>query len=301
MDTQTASVSQLQKLIAQAVREGRGSDVFQVTDPRALDLELTTTGVDEYLQGLGDDPFRSLSADGLRVPLFANSPTTRYLFQAVTIPVARGQRIRILGRRQIATLAVVQPPPGGESTAGPRVIELPITTPGFRLQNGNISWHLMRLRPGTGKAPRRFTDADSFIFRRAETGSALVYEAATFPAGHVNPFGRPDFYTSLTAYTPPNAGRPYGEPLLPAWHGIRNPWTSPHSAHWQALEVNGPCTVIDYISVLQTPNGGGTNVNQPTNTNNLERLGPPEEQFLAAWPGQVSIFRVGSAIRYQVL
>jgi hypothetical protein len=293
--------SRLRTTIERAIRESRGADTFSVTDPRALRLEATTSGIDEFLQGIGNDPFRSLSADGLRVPGLVNTPSTRYLFQAVTISVANGERIRLLGRRQMMRLGVVQPG-GTDPETPPRLIELDVVSPSFRLPDGNVSWHLMRVPPRQGLTTvRPWTDSTNFIFRRAATGSALVYETATFPAGSVNPFGRPDFYVSMTGYTPPNSGWPYGTPLLPTWHGVRNPWSDPYSADWTGLEINGPCDIIDYISVLQTSGGGNPQIVQPSNPHDLDLLGTPEERFLAAYPGAVQIWRVGSAIQYEVL
>jgi hypothetical protein len=298
VDAAIATDPQLRSWIAKTIRGSFDPDTHSVTDPRRYRLEQTTTGIDEFLQGIGDDPFRSLAADGLRVPAFTNTPSTRFLFQACTINVPRNMRVRLLGRRQMLTLGVVQAAEEGGPT---RLIELLVRSPVFRLPDANASWHLMKIPPRTARSPRRFTDSDNFVFRFAESGSALVYEAAAFPPANVNPFGRPDFYTTLTAYTPPNGGRPYGSPLLPAWHGVRNPWDEPHSADWQGLEVNGPATVIDYISVLQTANGGEPAVVQSANPNNLQIIGSREEAFLAEYPGLVSIFRVGSAIQYEVL
>ena len=302
MDANLASDSQFRSWLQGVIRGSKDPDTFSVTDPRATRIEVGSKGIDEYLQGIGNDPYRTLSADGLRVPAFANTPSTRYLFQAVTIPVATGQRIRLLGRRQMYRLGVVQAGTGGDSPTPPRLIELDVTSPSFRMPDGNASWHLMRVPPRMGPTfPRPYTDSTNFYFRRAATGSALLYESATFPAGNVNPFGRPDFYTSLTAYKPPNSGWPYGTPLLETWHGMRNPWSDPYSADWQGIEVNGPCEVIDFISVLQSANGGDPVITQPSNPNQLESLGSPEEQFLAAYAGAVTIFRVGSAIQYEVI
>ena len=278
------------------LRDARFAQPTLSEDVRALRTELHTTGIDEYLQGIGDDPFGSLAADGLRIPAFKNSPKTRYLFQCVTLPVARGMRIRILGRRQLLSMATVQTP----RDAAARVDEFRIKDPSFRLQDANVSWHLMRIRPRGTRAPYRDTNSDNFVYRYATTGSALLYETFTCPPANVNPFGKPDFYTTLTAYTPPNGGRPYGEPLLSTWHNVRNPWNEPHSADWTGIEVDGPCIVVDFASVLQTQNGGVA-LTQNVNPNSLNSLGSDEEAFLAEWAGAVKLWRVGSAIQYEVL
>jgi hypothetical protein len=284
----------LRRLMTEALYDSATSDIYA---PRRWKTELASSGIDEMLQGIGGDPFRSLDAVGLRIPGLANDPTNRYLFQLVTIPVPRGTRVRVLGYRQLLTLGVLQP--SGEQ-GGSRLVELVVRTPTFRLPDGNVSWHMTKV---TGKPPieNRLTNSDNFLFRYGRTGSQLVYETAHFPAANVDPFGRPDFYVTLDAYTPPNGGMPFGTPIMETVHDIRNPWDEPHSEDWLVKEVDGPGTIVMWASVRQTALGGSPRIIQTPNPNNLQILGPDEEKFIAQYPGQVKLWRVAGAVLYEVI
>lgn len=223
--------------------------------------EIASTGIDEFSQGVGTDAFGSIDAAGLRIPLAVGTTggdfpkPTRYLFQLASLYLSGGRRVMIRGIRQHLTFGGLTTH-GGELPAPPTLIEFPVDNPLFRFADGNVSWHLMKVPP-RDRAPRQITDSDNFMFRFVDACGmgALVYETAGFPPGSVNSFGRPDFYQSLTSYTPPNGGRPYGRPLLPALHEIRYPLQHPESDTSLQMVVEGPCTVALYASVLQTIGG----------------------------------------------
>lgn len=255
-----------------------------------------SAGIDEFAQGLTTDPFASLSATGLRVPGLlpisegATLPS-RYLFQLASLGISSEERVCIRGIRQLLEIGLAQPQEG--LSAYPTI--LPVTTPNWHFVDGNVSWHLMRI-PIRNRPRIPPTNADSFIFRNAFPGAsgALLYESATFPAGHVNAQGRPDFYVNMTSYVPPNAGQPYGTPLLPTIHEIRYPWWSPHSSDSLKLIVEGPCYVVLFASVLQSASGRHL---EGVTAANL--LGMPEEAFLLNFSSggtPVQYWRVGGLI-----
>lgn len=258
--------------------------------------EVASAGIDEFTQGVLTDPFGSLASAGLRVPgLVPNVEghpfPPRYLFQLASLTISTGERVCIKGIRQMAEIGIAEAQEG----LSPYPIVLPVTTRNWHFVDGNISWHLMRV-PFRNRAQIKPSNADNFIYRNAFPGGsgALLYETAAFPAGHVDPFGRPDFYVNLTAYTPPNAGQPYGTPLLPTIHEIRFPWELPTSSDTLRLQVDGPCYVVLFASVLQSASG-----RHLTGATAANLLGMPEEVFLLNFStsqAPVQYWRVGGMI-----
>ncbi len=161
-----------------------------------------TTGTDEYLQGTGSDPMRSISRLGLRVPNLAtpplglsggDSPTPqygsqkRYLFQTFAIDIGKGCGLRITDIRQYAWL--------GALTSATRPTEMLIGNygrgdPSFHIPGGDISWHLRVANRGHFQTAQGIYDIPNFKRQFANTGSALLYDSAgvgtTFPAANLN-------------------------------------------------------------------------------------------------------------------
>src|ERR1700730_14857540 len=103
-------------------------------------FELASSGADEYLQGIGGSPDGGSSSFGLRVPSLATPDKDhRYLFLLASFTLAEGACMRVVGYRQFSSLGFVLAPG--------RFIELEITSPNFRLPDGNISWGIRRLGP----------------------------------------------------------------------------------------------------------------------------------------------------------
>lgn len=256
-------------------------------------VEIATTGVDEYLQGIGGDPFGGSSALGLRVPTLATPASARgagrYLFMLASFSIPTGIKARVLGYRQLATLGAVTSAPGSE-TAG-RFVEMEITTPGFRLPDGNISWHLQRLGPPNSQGfPKKQSVGDDLrSFKRGWCENpALLYEDYTIPAGNA-------YYVNLTSYKPPNGGKPWGNSLRAGhqttFYDLRTEWRT-HGA-WNALDIEliGPDTVALFASVKQS--AGATTPNSLANT----PQSCPEEQFIAAYSASgVRYWRVAGAL-----
>ena len=276
-------------------------------------LELSTSGIDEFKQLIGGDGEGRITSTGLRVPPAPWSPppvglvhlpqVDRYTMQLVTLRVDTGRRIIIRGLRQLATIGINAATPD----ATPYIVEMPVTTPNWGFQDGNIAWGLRRVNRPRERA--RVTDTDSFRYRFSDTSAtgALVYESATFPPTHLSPAGRPDFYTSLTSYVAPNRGRFYGQALdgqFSTFRDLRFDWKSDEA--WDSLHipVEGPCSVVFYASVRQT---------NPATRGSLAALlpfampdgMPPEEQFLLNFPTNgdtgvgVQYWRVAGGIVYE--
>lgn len=258
-------------------------------------FELLSYGQDEYKQVTFSDPFGSISWLGLRVPTLPTATVAsqnhspqwrnRYLFLGCAFSVAEGSRARIIGYRQLMEIGVLvpntpAPPPTGPVQASalaapeirrrlraplplagapapalaPTPVILDVTSPGWTFADATTTWHFRRLGPPNAQGlpsfrPSNATDLNNFR-RGFGMTSALLYQSYTLPAGDA-------FYTDLTAYVPPNGGRPYGTPLtddprLSNVYGLQTPWKTADAWESLDLEVRGPDTVCAFISCAQT-------------------------------------------------
>jgi hypothetical protein len=76
----------------------------------------------------------------------------------------------------------------------------------------------------------------------------VLYETATLPV-------LDQYYVDLTSYTPPNLGRPWGQPIrsgLGTFMDQRTEWRTHGGWHSLDAGVEGPCTVGMFASVRQT-------------------------------------------------
>lgn len=267
--------------------------------------ECATVGIDEFLQGVGSDPWGSMAATGLRIPglatpaFGAGGKDLRYIFECCRVDIPGGARKRILYWRQFLKL-------GGLVAASKRPVEFLVgstgnSDPSFAFSDGNVSWHVMRVVPSDmfakGSGP---LDTRSFRFRMAPTGPALLYETATFPAAHINPLtGRPDFYTFLTSYTPPKLGRPPGTPLAGSLSGvlsIQAPWDTGQDID---LIVPGPCSVIVYAVVRQTnisARATGVTLGQQNLSSEEEFVDAISQEKIASPYTGANFWKVGAAL-----
>jgi hypothetical protein len=211
-------------------------------------IEISSTGADEFLQGLGGDPWGGKAAMGLRVPTLATPDSQhRYLFLLASFSLGEGGRATIKGYRQFSSLGTLLSPT--------RFIEQEIQSPNFRLPDGNISWALRRLGPpnaaGYPKSVPGAPDLPSLKQYWAD-GSCLLYKDYTIAAGN-------RIYPQLLSYTPPNNGRPWGTDIKAGQLGTfldqRTYWRA--SQGWSSLdiEVEGPITVAFFASVHQSAGG----------------------------------------------
>jgi hypothetical protein len=249
-------------------------------------IEVSTTGVDEALQGESSDPFTftgNPTYTGLRIPPVLNasiSPSTvppqpRYLFTLASF-LFQGN-VRLMGLRQGLTIGT----DANKGAGVERPIEAWVKTPTFRFVDGNVSWHLVVERQPS-QSRQLLTDTQNWRFRRSDS-PAMLYE--TFTNTTVQPDGAPVQYNvGLTAYTPPatpRSGSWESVSGMSNMHDIRFPWENPDP--WlcfgeQGLEVLGGGRLSLYASVLQSnPNTRGLPTLTPTA---LSAYACPEECFI---------------------
>jgi hypothetical protein len=261
--------------------------------------EVWTEGTDEMLQGIGSDPFGSITYTGLRVPTLASAPDNRYLFMLCSFQIGEPVRKRILGWREIVTLGFVQTV--GEVNPTRRLVEQVVESPIFRFQDGNVSFHLRQitpllrdrirnnqgpLDPLTGQPFEQ--EAENLAFRISSTPALLYEDIALSGSG---------FYFDLSAYTPPNGGHPYGQPLahLGTMHSPFTSWRT--WGAWNALDIDvfEPGTYAMFASVKQTNPQTRVPLVAPNPFQFTSGLSD-EEQFLQNFPGAI-YWRVGAALR----
>lgn len=263
---------------------------------RRQHFQVWTAGTDESLQGIGGDAWASSAAVGLRVPTIASTidaPSTRYLMMLCGLWLAEGVKARIIGIRQLVTIATVQSISGSLIALNKGLIEQEVTSSAFRFPDGNVSFSLTLVPPSSretllaNQAPP-IQGVDNLAFRMSDT-PALLYETATL----ANPAGP---YVNLTAYQAPNQGRPYGQPIgqLTSFNDKRNPWQTNQGMHPLSLPIEGPGFLAMWASVAQT---GGVTLTAPTDAGAL----PPEWRFIAAYPNAVKYWRVAGALDVEIL
>jgi hypothetical protein len=257
-------------------------------------IEIASSGFDEYLQGLGGDPWGGSAAVGLRVPTLATpDKDSRYLFLLASFTVGEGASVVIKGYRQYVSLGVALSPT--------RFVEQEITSPAFRLPDGNVSWAIRGLGPpNAGGYPKQGpTPLDLRSFKKNwADASCLLYRDYTIAAGN-------RIYTQLESYVPPNLGRPWGTALPAGQHGnfvdLRTPWRSGRA--WTSLDVHvdGPSTVAFFASVHQST--GVYSVAAPSAS--FSGMNIPEEAFMANFGGgedapRPIYWRVGGSLIVEV-
>lgn len=229
-------------------------------------FEIPSTGIDESLQLIGSDPFGGSSNVGLRVPFLSTAAvkaqnggslsSNRYLFLAAVYGVPEGSVGRVVGWRQLLKLGVRLNFGGGDTPNQFRVEEFLVTDPAFHFADASApTYHLYRLGPNPTRGfplrtPSPVPNLRSAAFRYSDQ-PALLFQKIAVPAAD-------KFYVDLTAYKPPNGGRPWKTPLSDSHFGTiydqRTPWRT--SNGWYALqegvEVEGPDVIGLFISVAQT-------------------------------------------------
>jgi hypothetical protein len=258
-------------------------------------IEITSTGIDEYNQGIASDPFGGAEAVGLRVPTASTASVAatkserhRYLFMLAAFSIGNSTEARIVGYRQLVTIGK-----NVGTLAAPRFVEQEVTTPGFRLPDGNVSFHIHRLGPPNAQGfptgePSNLTELRSFK-KNFSIAPALLYDTYSIPAGNA-------FYVNLTAYAPPNGGRPWGTALRAGqqftFYDLRTPWRSGKAWSSLDMQLKGPDTVAFFASVRQS-----AGAQPPSGISSLSQIpqAMPEEQFIAAFPGAI-YWRVGGSL-----
>jgi hypothetical protein len=224
---------------------------------RVRRFEIASYGVDETRQLRGTSPFGGSPWLGLRVPTKNTASLTpagqprgsfRYLFNGASFSVGPGSKARIVGYRQYHEIGFLV-----TDGSGVRAITLPVTTPGWAFPDATVSWHFRLLGNPNASGLPLFTPAPQNgqnLIKGWATGPALLYQTITLPAGD-------PYYVDLTAYVPPNGGRPFGRPIpnhpqAGTILGLSTDWASPDAWGSLDVEVSGPETVAALISVAQT-------------------------------------------------
>jgi len=282
-------------------------------DPPRIVNETSSRGIDEYLQLIGGGKGQRQARSGLRIPTAPYSApgvtstlgVNRYQFLLTSVKVGVGRRVRLRGARQMVTIGARMQ---GLSSSDIYVVELPVTTPNWSFQDGNVSWSLVLVKPQPVPLPFKTvynltgSNADNFLFRYADpcAAGALLYENYSMPVANSRTTGAPDYYTFLNGYVAPTF--PTSDTIsgdLNEFSDLRFPWNSARA--WDSLDVvvDGPVTIAMFASVRQTnPNTRNTN---PQTSNNVPAPNClPEEQFInyvqAGSLGQAIYWRIAGAL-----
>lgn len=254
-------------------------------------IEIASTGIDEFFQVIAGDPFGGTTSMGLRVPTKPTSdPRARYLFNGASFSVADGEKARIIGMRQFVSIGVGDAGIVGEG-AGPRLMELEVSSPNWRFADGNVWMGIHRTgAPNSNSlSPSTPTPVQlrSTAFRNS-IAPALLYEELVVPAGD-------PYYVHLTDYAPPYGGRPPGT-LIEAgttFLDLRTQWRTFGTWGSIGFPISGPDTVSLFVSVKQTDPATRQSITVPDPL--YEGGMPPEELFLLNYPTAV-YWRVGVSL-----
>ena len=204
--------------------------------------EVASSGLDDFLQGLGDG-----HGTGLRIPAAAVGAQSMqpldYLFLLHAVDLAPGDELR--GLAQLLSVAAPQvvpsgPAPGATSPVYPfeRLVESVL----WHAPDSFQQWILTRENTQPRKIIQGPFDSDSFLFEDADT-PALLYESAHFPAAPTSPG-----YLGLDDYSPPGV---VGSVVLEA-RDLRWPWTDLQSFPSLRIAVTTNTRYRFYLRIRQT-------------------------------------------------
>lgn len=247
-----------------------------------LRVEVSTTGVDEALQGVSSDPFSTSgysTSTGLRIPAVLSGSSTpatqpRYLFCLASLTFQDG--IKLLGIRQGLTIGV----DANEGSPPERVVECWVKTPNFRFVDGNVSWHLVIENQPQRNQNIPGTNAQNWVKLQSDS-PAMLYQ--TFTNSNTTATGAPVLYIDgLTAYAPPDLTQSW-QPVagLGNIHDLRFPWDSGNA--WKSfgeggVPIEGGGRLSLYASVLQS--NPATRGSPTIEVTNLSSNAAPEECFI---------------------
>ncbi len=244
-------------------------------------FEIVTNGPNAEFGFLRSDPYGTNAYTGLVVP---TAPSTsianaRYLFMLARASFTNSENngayegVRLVGIRQYVELIARIParqaplsqnsgPPAGSTVS----FRKEITSPLWHPQDGNISWHVMVISPGQ-RDHRNPLNADGFMFQDSNSPALL--------------------YQTTGPYVPPNAGRPWGDPIgasLGNIHDLRYPWRTDLSEYPLDIPIPVPCDVVLFASVRQNDPALNPVLSDAVNANQQFMALGPEDQFVVAYP-----------------
>lgn len=196
--------------------------------------EIASAGPNPEFAFIGSDPYETNVGTGLVVPTTpsASIANARYLFMLARASFQTGEvGARLVGIRQYAEI-IARIPIGetGQTTVFRREIEQPLWHP----PDGDISWHVMVI-------PQGYRD-----FRNPANTDGVIFQDSPSPALL--------FQTLAPAYSPPNAGKPWGTALgasLGNMHDLRYRWMTERSEVVLDIPIPAPCEVALFASVRQ--------------------------------------------------
>lgn len=224
---------------------------------------------------IGGSPYPGdLTATGVLIPAdFTRDQKTRYLVRCCGVAVGIHQRAIVRSIRQLLTIGVDTTTDENESRYH---FELPVKTPTWRFQDGNVSWHLRKVTEDAAFRFMNYTNDIGVSPNRDGLSATLL--------GFLN--------TSIEAYTPLNAGQPFGSPVkdLGTFRDIRFPFTSESNRDLN-LEVVGPCNLVLYASVFQT--NPRSRLTYQGDADAIADAVCPEDRFVLRFPN-ARYWRVGA-------
>jgi hypothetical protein len=205
---------------------------------RRVREQITSHGFDDFRQ-LVPDGLGAPARTGIRIPP-APYTTIGSAYMVLLCSAVLGPGDCLVGIRQ--GIEIGQGIPGGDEFVTFVYPEIrPVVTYNWRFSDGSTNFILTREPLKPRNSPAGPLDMDSFRFRDAQ--SALVYAAATIPAGPPLPG-----YLGLSAYTPPALR---GQVVLNV-RDLRWPWDRDECNDDLWLEVDKPTRFRLYCLVAQT-------------------------------------------------
>lgn len=210
-----------------------------------------TKQVDPALMGVGFGPaIGDRTYTGI---VLSSAPTVdqshRYLCRLCGVSIPAGVRGTVVSIKQLLTIGVAAKVEQDEAPSW--IFELPVTDPTWHFADGNVSWHLMRIKPGsTGR--KRFMDTNyyaPYTHSRDGVDSAILARAT------------PALAAPFAGYVPLNGGLPYGDPVagFGSFADMRWAWSAQDPNEALGIEVEGPCNLVLFASVHQTDPARRTN------------------------------------------
>lgn len=241
-------------------------------------VTVSTVGYDPDKAGVGGSPMLGdVFSSALWIPQFRpilDHPIPGnpwwFLFRLCAYAVGAGERVRVVGCRQLLTIAQEQTI-GAGAGAYRYVTEREVISPDWRLPDSAVSWHLRKVI----SAPDLQDAAPDLPLVHPSLSRSMVGTDSAMLIDQYNPATR--------SYIPPNGGEAPGIGLSD--YGTFYNLQFAEKMHFlddAGLVVDGPCVVAMYAAVLQSDPLTRPFLpvaSQPANRGGVR----PEDQFVWAW------------------